>query len=72
SENILSSRDMVINWQFRFATLPRPNPHLLREDGGMRTIFVQTFLLTSYRTFSTVNIYRTNGTVLNLIRSYLI
>lgn len=32
----------MINWQFRFATLPRPNPHLLREDGGMRTTFVQT------------------------------
>lgn len=31
----------MINWQFRSAPLPRPNPHLLREDRGMRANFVQ-------------------------------
>ncbi len=31
----------MINWQFHFVPLPRPNPHLLREDGGMRTNLVQ-------------------------------
>jgi hypothetical protein len=34
----------MINWQFRSAPLPRPNPHLLREDGGVRANFVQNCL----------------------------
>ena len=38
----------MINWQFHFVPLPRPNPHLLREDGGVRTNFVQTLPLLGY------------------------